>query len=134
MKKIMILVMILMLVGLGCEKFKGMKVDAGDQGIPGKQGPAGTPNSTMYKYEGSFATNGNFYVNLPIDITTSDVVSVYYAPAIAPDIYAELGEPTGLYSSTDYRWATIGFIGDDVFFENMKAGDKWLITVVKKIG
>lgn len=137
MKKILVLVMILMLAGLGCDKFKGMKGDTGATGATGNTGATGAtgaPVSAMYKYEGVIVSNGNYYANLPIDITTSDVICVYYAPAIAPDIYAELGEPTGLYSGTDYRWATIGFIGNDVFFENMVAGDKWLITIVKKMG
>lgn len=129
MKKIVVCLMIVMLFGLGCDKFKGMK---GDTGNKGDKGDTGSNAGTMYKYEGVVG-NGNWYILLPIDITTDDIVQVYYALASAPSVYTELGEPTGSNSGILYRWAMIVFRDDKVYLENMSAGDKYLIIVIKKI-
>jgi hypothetical protein len=138
MKKIVVCFMILMLFGLGCEKFKGIKGDTGDMGQPGvsvkgDKGDTGNNAGTMYRYEGVIPASGDYYATLPIDITTDDIVQVSYALAVAPNIYTELGEPTGSYSGSLYRWAMISFTANNVYFENMSAGDKWLIVVIKKI-
>ncbi len=146
MKKIIICLMIVMLAGLGCEKFKGMKGDTGQDGISvtgnkgdkgdtGDKGDKGDPGlnaGTMYRYEG-VGIAGDWYITLPIDITTDDIVQVSYALDSAPSVYCELGEPTGSYSGTLYRWAMVIYTSNVIYFENMAAGDKWLIVVIKKI-
>ncbi len=141
MKKIVICLMIVMLAGLGCEKFKGMKGDTGDSGQPGTsvkgekgdKGDTGLNAGTMYKYEGVIPSAGNHYATLPIDITTNDIVQVSYALSVAPNVYCELGEPTGSYSGTLYRWAMVIYTSNVIYFENMAAGDRWLVVVIKKI-
>lgn len=132
MKKGWAVLLLLVLVLVGCDNFKGPEGPMGPKGDIGLTGPKGQDNaSQMYTYSGDI-TVANLYsgttleLGLPIDITPLDVVQVWLS--IGGNYYYELGFPTNVYS---YPYAGICYDYDWITIFNVYPNYKYLITVIK---
>jgi len=125
-----VLFLMLLLCVTGCSKLRGPEGPMGPKGDIGLTGPQGE-KAKMYTYSGDINVSNlsggtTLEVELPIDITTNDVVQIWLS--VGGNYYYELGCPGNVYG---YPYAGICYEYDLISIFNVFPNYKYLITVIK---
>ena len=127
MKKLILLGLLIGLVS--CKGPAGSQGSNGAQGSRGPSGLPGIPGSVMTEWDGTLAAGNN---NIPLYGCPSDAdVSVFYAFANLPNVWIELGAPTGTNGNLN-AWAAVDLGNHAAYLYNMQAGQLYKIIAVSK--
>ena len=127
MKKLMLLGLLIGLVS--CKGPSGSSGSNGAQGSRGPSGLPGIPGSVMTEWDGTLLA-GNNAVSL-VGLPAESDVTVYYAFLSLPNVWTELGAPTGT-NNGNYPWSAVDLGLKYAYLYNMQAGQLYKIIAVSK--
>ena len=127
MKRILLVGLLIM---VGCKGPQGERGPTGPQGVSGQNGTNGTNGTAnLTTFTGTIPANGIVTIGA---IAADSIVSVYRAFISSPNVWTELGQPTGDNAVTLDAWSAVDAGLGSVYFYNCNATDKYKIVVVKK--